>query len=445
MANLSLAPKFIAGFTLFALAACSEKEFILEGERTAVLAPVETVSLIAEAGAEGAQIGEATINQSFTHPGGGAGHQGGHLTLNWPMSLSWSAQIEGAPDITTDLAQPVIANDALYALGADGVLTSFDLATGTVNFAATVEGYDDDPLPGIVGGIAAGEDHILAHTSQFDLVALSSEDGAILWSVTHPERLKGGPTLIGDEGVLVSDINGQLYLYDVQTGARLWQRAGLPTNTVVFGAPAPAFAANEVVLAGAGGEISIYDPVTGDLLWADSLASFNPRTPLQELADVRAHPVHDGKLVFIQSLSGRMVAFQAATGIEIWEQPITSIEMPWLAGQTIFTMTVEGRLYALRRNDGAARWVAALPDALPEGVFAQEDAPRYSGPVVASDRVFIISRAGKLHAFDAATGEEMSGLSFDGPVTTAPAIAQENLAVLNSQGQLFVHRDCRPS
>ena len=125
-----------------------------------------------------------------------------------------------------------------------------------------------------------------------------------------------------------------------------------------------------------------------------------------------------------------MVAFQAATGIEIWEQPITSIEMPWLAGQTIFTMTVEGRLYALRRNDGAARWVAALPD----------DAPRYSGPVVASDRVFIISRAGKLHAFDAATGEEMSGLSFDGPVTTAPAIAQENLAVLNSQGQLFVYR-----
>ena len=440
MANLSLAPKFIAGFALLALAACSEKEFILEGERTAVLAPAETVTLNAEAGNEGAQIGSSIINQNFTHPGVSAGHAGRHLSLSWPLSLEWQAKIEGAPDLTVDLAQPVIAHDALYAIGADGQLTSFDLATGTVNYSTVIEAYNDDPLPGIVGGIAAGEDRILAHTSQYDLVAISSQDGAVLWSITHPERLKGGPTLIGDEGVLVSDINGQLYLYDVQTGARLWQRAGLPTNTVVFGAPAPAFAAQEVVLAGAGGEISIYDPATGDLLWADSLASFNPRTPLQELADVRAHPVHDGKLVFIQSLSGRMVTFQAATGIEIWEQPITSIEMPWLAGQTIYTMSVEGRLYALRRNDGAARWVTALPDALPEGVFADENAPRYSGPVVASDKVFTINRSGKLYAFDAASGEEMMSLSIDGPITTAPAVAQEYLAVLNSQGKLFVYR-----
>ena len=440
MANLSLAPKFIAGFALLALAACSEKEFILEGERTAVLAPVERVLTVAEAGAEGAQIGQATINENFTHPGVSAGHAGGHLSLNWPLSLEWTAGIEGAPDQTVDLAQPVIANDAIYAIGADGALTSFDLASGAVNFSSVIEAYDDDPLPGVVGGIAAGDDHILAHTSQYDLVALSPDDGTVLWSITHPERLKGGPTLIGDEGVLVSDINGQLYLYDVQTGARLWQRAGLPTNTVVFGAPAPAFAANEVVLAGAGGELSIYDPVTGDLLWADNLASFNPRTPLQELADVRAHPVHDGKLVFIQSLSGRMVSFQAATGIEIWEQPITSIEMPWLAGQSIYTMSVEGRLYALRRNDGAARWVTALPDALPEGVFADENAPRYSGPVVASDMVFVINRSGRLYAFDAATGDETLSLSIDGPVTTAPTVAQEYLAVLNSQGKLFVYR-----
>jgi len=440
MVNLSLAPKFIAGFTLLALAACSEKELILEGERTAVLAPVETVSLVSEAGAEGAQIGEAVINQAFTHPGASSGHAGGHLTLNWPVSPLWNASIEGAPDETVDLSQPVIAHDAIYALGADGVLTSFDLATGDVKFAVDVEIYNDDPLQGVVGGIAAGEDRILAHASQYDLVALSAEDGSLLWSVTHPDRLKGGPTLIGDEGVLVSDINGQLYLYDLQSGARLWQRAGLPTNTVVFGAPAPAFAGGEVVLAGAGGEISIYEPVTGDLLWADSLASFNPRTPLQELADVRAHPVHDGKLTFILSQSGRMVAFQAATGIEIWEQPITSIEMPWLAGQSIFVMSVEGRLYALRRNDGAARWVTDLPDALPVGVFADENAPRYSGPVVASNMVFTISRAGKLYVFDARSGEQKMTLTIDGTVTTAPAVAQEYLAVLNSQGELFVYR-----
>ena len=226
----------------------------------------------------------------------------------------------------------MIAHDAIYALGADGVLTSFDLATGDVKFAVDVEIYNDDPLPGVVGGIAAGEDRILAHASQYDLVALSAEDGSLLWSVTHPDRLKGGPTLIGDEGVLVSDINGQLYLYDLQSGARLWQRAGLPTNTVVFGAPAPAFAGGEVILAGAGGEISIYEPVTGDLLWADSLASFNPRTPLQELADVRAHPVHDGKLTFILSQSGRMWLSKLRQGLRFGNSPSPQLKCHGLQG-----------------------------------------------------------------------------------------------------------------
>ena len=58
-------------------------------------------------------------------------------------------------------------------------------------------------------------------------------------------------------------------------------------------------------------------PLPGDLFWADSLASFNPRTPLQELGDVRAHPVHDGKLIFVMSQSGRMAAYQAASGIDM--------------------------------------------------------------------------------------------------------------------------------
>ena len=422
------------------LSACSEKELILKGERTAVLPALDFVTIDADAAGEGAQLGGARINRAFTHAGGTSGHAIGHLSLSESLSPIWQASIEKAPDITVELAQPVIANDAVYALGGDGRLHALNLTDGTALWTQEVEVLIDEPLPGIAGGIAASDNHIVAHASQFDLVSLDPATGEVRWRVTHPERLKGGPTLVNEEGVLVSDVNGELYLYDLKTGAGLWQRAGLPTNTVVFGAPAPAFAAAEVVLAGAGGEIAIYDPASGDLLWADSLASLNPRTPLQELGDVLAHPVHDGSLLFVISQSGRMVAFQAATGIEIWEQPISSIEMPWVAGDTIFVTSVDGRLYSLRRNDGAARWIAEMPGALPLGTFASENIPSFSMPVVASERVYVLDRNGHLRSYNAQTGAQLSDQSLSGTFTTPPTVAQESLILLNHQGTLFVYR-----
>ena len=430
----------LSGVALLALAACSDPELILPGERAAILPELSSVKIDAGARDEGVMLGDVVVNQLYGHAGANAGHAGGHLSLEWPLSQSWTASIVGIDDETVELAQPVIAHDTVYALGADGMLHAFDLADGKTRWAVSVESFNDDPWAGIAGGIAANETMLIAHTSLYELVSLSPETGEVLWSVTHPERLKGGPTLLGQEAVMVTDINGRLFVYDSADGAPLWERSGLTADTVVFGAPAPAFNAGEVVLAGAGGEVSVYDAATGDLFWADSLASFNPRTPLQELGDVRAHPVHDGKLIFVIAQSGRMVAYQALSGIDIWEQPLTAIELPWLAGDTIYVMGIDGRLYALRRGDGLARWIAELPGALPEGVLASETVPRYVNPIVASGNVFVIGKSGDVHIFDAATGDKIDEFSTAGPVTTAPAVAQNVLAVLSSQGKLSVYR-----
>ncbi|MGC6518165.1 MAG: PQQ-binding-like beta-propeller repeat protein [Candidatus Puniceispirillaceae bacterium] len=438
--KLFMVKPFFAVLVLTALGACSDPELILPGERTAILPEKQIIQINDDALAEGARLGNAMVNETYGHAGMTSGHDGGHLSLSWPVSLRWSASVEGVDDTTVELAAPVIAHDQLYALGADGQLHAFAVADGAKKWAVFVEALSDDPWAGIAGGIAANETQLVAHASNYKLVSLSPQTGEELWSVTHSERLKGGPTLLSDEAVMVTDINGRLYVYDMQGGNPLWERSGLRSNTVVFGAPAPAFAGDEVVLAGAGGEVSVYDAASGDLLWADSLASFNPRTPLQELGDVRAHPVHDGKLIFVIAQSGRMVAYQAVTGIDIWEKPLTAIEMPWLAGETIYTMTIDGRLYALRRSDGAARWMAELPGALEIGEIASETVPRYANPIVASGNVFVIGRGGNVHIFDANTGAAIQQFSTPGPVTTAPVVAQESLVILNSKGKLRLYR-----
>ena len=110
--------------------------------------------------------------------------------------------------------------------------------------------------------------------------------------------------------------------------------------------------------------------------------------------------------------------------------------MPWLAGDSLFMVTLSGRLYAIRRNDGAIRWIAELPGALPFGSVAAEDIPRYVGPVVAGGKVITISEDGKMLIFNADTGVLEDDINVGGRIVTAPQLAGGMLFVLDNNGKL---------
>jgi outer membrane protein assembly factor BamB len=141
-------------------------------------------------------------------------------------------------------------------------------------------------------------------------------------------------------------------------------------------------------------------------------------------------------LVFAVSQSGRTAAYRARSGLLLWDLPIGGVEMPWLAGDSLFMVTLSGRLYAIRRNDGAIRWIAELPGALPFGSVAAEDIPRYVGPVVAGGKVITISEDGKMLIFNADTGVLEDDINVGGRIVTAPQLAAGMLFVLDNNGKL---------
>jgi len=189
-------------------------------------------------------------------------------------------------------------------------------------------------------------------------------------------------------------------------------------------------------VAGYGGDISLMEANSGQVIWSDTLAASSPKTPLQGLGDIRAHPVFDGGLVLAVSQAGQIAAFNARSGLLLWDQPIGGIEMPWLAGKSVFLLTIDGRLYSLRRSDGAVRWTAELPGALPAGVFASEDIPRYVGPIVAAGKIMVISKSGNLFEFNADTGVGGKVMQVGTDIVTAPQLSNGMMFVLSGNGTL---------
>ena len=250
------------------LAACADKELILKGEREAVLTEISSLVIDDGAAAEFGASGSPTINQDAGHPGLSAGHAGGHLTLETPLKQVWRSRIAAPDDDVVSLPQPMISGGRIYALGADALLTAFDLESGDVFWQFQVNAPDSGLFPGKAGGIAVNDEVVAVHAARNSLSLLNVKNGSEIWRIEHDSPLAGGPTLIGNLGVVVTDIDGYVFVYRLSDGELAWQSIGLPVDTVVFGAPSPAVSGAELVLAGAGGEIAIHNIDNGQLLWA---------------------------------------------------------------------------------------------------------------------------------------------------------------------------------
>ena len=426
----------LAGMVLLALSACSPPETVLPGDRIAVFAGIESITPNQDAFDEGAGLPATSGLASATHAGGSAAHAGGHLDIDLPLKKIWSASIGIGGSNLVDFAQPVIDGGKVFAVTPLGQVTAIDVQTGKSVWSVSIETFDDDPLPGIGGGVMVSGDILFVHARGHKLAALSVADGTAIWSIDLPLPIRGGPTAIDDKALVITDIDGNLLALSMKDGTSLWDRAGLPSSTIIYGVPSPAYHDGELAVAGAGGELSLLDVTDGEIIWTESLAAFNPRTPLQSIGDIRANPVFDGGLVFAISQSGRFAALNARSGFMLWDQPISGVEMPWSAGETVFVLSLEGRVYAIRREDGMVRWIAELPDALPAGAMASENLTRYVGPLVANGQVMVISKSGTLYLLDADTGVETGSLNVGSDIVTPPQIAGGRLFVLSNNGQL---------
>ena len=83
------------------------------------------------------------------------------------------------------------------------------------------------------------------------------------------------------------------------------------------------------------------------------------------------------------------------------------------------------------------RWIAELDGAVPLDVVVPETPPRYVGPIVAGDRVYVVSRAGAVQAFDANTGVAGDVFSTGQEMLTPPQVAGGRMFLLGRSGTLI--------
>lgn len=432
-----LALSALAVMTL-GLGACdNDVDRVLPGERLSVLQLQTALAPSPQLSDVPVDLPEPWTNQFWPQAGGYPNHAMGHLALAPSFKKAWSSSIGAGGDRRRPLiTSPIMAEGMVFTVDADGEVRAFDAKTGSRKWSVSIVPKGEEDSGAVGGGLAYASGRLYATSGYKYLTALNPQSGQQLWKTKLPSPARSAPAVMNEQ-VYVITLDSRLMVFAVSDGAPLWNYNGVSESTNLLGSAAPAVDDTLVVLPLSSGELYGLRPENGRVVWEDNLSAIRRSGSMDALADIRGLPVVDQGVVFALSYSGRMVALDEVTGRRLWQREVGSSETPWAAGRTVFIVTSEQQLIALRRDSGEIHWVTQLPRYEDD---KHESPVVWTGPVLAGGRLITASSTGELREVDPQTGEIVRTTKLGDAVTIAPIVADGTLYLLTQDGTLSAWR-----
>jgi len=393
------------------------------------------------------------INTEWAQSGGNASKTMGHVALGDTLSQAWSVSIgEGSSTRARLASEPMVADGKVFTIDTRATVRAFNADTGALVWERQVRGENAPREALFGGGVAYDSGRIYASNGAGEAAAIDASTGAIVWQVKPGGPLRGAPTVAGDNVYVVSQDN-QLYALNTANGETRWTGSGSFELAGVFGTASPAFAQSTVVAGFSSGELTAYRYENGQVVWQDALARTGVSTVVGTISDIDADPVIDNGRVFAVGQGGRMVAVELITGQRVWELNIAGISTPWVAGDWVYVVTDRAQLLAIARSTGRIRWISQLPDfRRPERrsepdrrtgevrVRAGQDPIFWRGPLLAGNRLVLVSSQGQMVYVSPTDGTIQSTTERGTPFSLPPVVANNTLYTLDDSGRLTAWR-----
>ncbi len=396
------------------------------------------------------------LNTEWPEPGGYATNAMYHLKSAGSLRQQWEEDTGKGSDKDSRLtAPPIVAGGRVFVLDSEAHVFAFAASSGhplwnrelapkggdasltnTLTFGLVGEDKSVDPSKGFGGGVAYENGRIFVSTGFGTVFALSATNGRLFWKKDLGVPIVNAP--VANTGrVFVSSQDNHFYALDERDGHQLWDHQGITESAGILESTSAAVADQYVIVPYSSGELFALRVDDGRPAWNDMLTRSGTTTALSELDDIAGRPVVDRDMVFAISHSGIMVAINLNTGERAWSRDIGGIQTPWAAGDFLYVLTVDSQLLCLARKDGRVKWLTQLD----RWTDADKDRPIvWSGPVLLSDRLILLSSDGYAMSVSPYTGRVMGRMEIPDGATIAPVVANGTMYLLTSDAELVALR-----
>lgn len=348
------------------------------------------------------------------------------------LKTEWSEKIGDGMGRKYLRLRPVIAADRIFAADGYGVVEALDRFTGDQIWETEIGEVKRswNPLdrrdPSFVSG-AVGYAHgmVLTGTTGGQVVALDAADGREVWRVSVGAEVLAPPSG-GLDLVFVHTEDGRLLALEKGSGAVRWSYENPVPILMLRGSSMPVFS-NGVVYAGfANGMVAAVRAETGEPVWDHLVMLPEGRSELERMVDVDASPAVAGPLVFAVAYQGRLKALRTQNGMPVWEQEVSSFLDLAVDANKLVAVDSQDAVLAFNPQNSSSLWKQ-------EDLLRRELAP----PALIGDNVLVADIEGYVHVLAGDDGRFIGRRKIDGDGIRAPIlIAEDFIYVLGNSGKL---------
>ncbi|MDR2937317.1 MAG: PQQ-binding-like beta-propeller repeat protein [Prevotellaceae bacterium] len=333
-------------------------------------------------------------------------------------------------------SSPIISGNKVFITGADEgsrELYCYDLTTGALLWTAAADNISGSPatLPEVSEdtGLAASSPatngkQVCAIFATGDIIC-TDYSGKRLWAknLGAPDNTYGYASSLLCVGSTVyvqydNESNRKVLALDMATGSERWSANRQTADKIAWSSPIMANINGKSSLIVMGlPNITSYNPATGAENWKTSCFS----------GEVAASPSYSNGIVFGASEYAKLVALDAASGKQLWEQ---SEFMPDVSS----SLAVNGFLF-LATGYGA---VAAYDAKTGESIFTQDFGGQfYASPMYADGKIYLFDTDGMAYIFEASKEIKLLNSFATGLSASSTPAFTDGKMVVRTAGKLY--------
>lgn len=230
-----------------------------------------------------------------------------------------------------------------------------------------------------------------------------------------------------DNKFFTIDYKNTLRSFDINDGTELWNFQTDDIFTMPDSKNSLIIVGNLVIFNNSIGDITAVDVETGQITWQLPTQSSNIINESYNFKTSKL--VSDGKSIFFSNNKGEFYSVDVKTGITNWINEVNSNITPTVTGNLIFTISNEGYLYLIEKNNGN---IIRVTDLYKNYKEKERMDIKPIGFVIGKTNLYLTNDDGKMIVVDLITGKTTNTIKVSNSFVSEPFIFNKNLFIIQN-------------
>lgn len=247
-------------------------------------------------------------------------------------------------------ASPVVADSKAFILDAGGVVHCLDAKCGKLLWKTYTTVVGETGQSG--GAIAHTKGTLLVSTAFGEVFFINANTGKTEARMKLPSPCKGDGILIENNRAYFSCIANDVCAVDLSTHKIIWTYKEIERDNGYLGMAQPISHKDNLLITSSSGELICLNKVSGKEIWKILLSNYSVTDATSAIVHIRATPVVDNNVVYVNSPSGTIYAINADSGDIIWSHNIGSLTPINISGNHLFIINESAEVACINKHDG---------------------------------------------------------------------------------------------